>query len=360
MIPEARVAQPVTESEAARLAREIFSLDVSAKSLPGEYDDNFHFTSADGREFVLKVMHPAREQSFVEMQCQVLQHLAKRAPNLALPRVCATPSGDPFTVATLSDGTKRLLWLLTYVPGTVLANVNPHTPELLRSLGEFLGEMDVALADFSHPAAHRELKWDLAHPGWIRDYLQHIGDPKRRALVERFLAMYESEVAPALKSLRRSVIYGDANDYNVLVNPPWPQPRKVISVIDFGDMHHGLTVTEVAIAAAYAMLGENDPLSAASAVVAGYHRVFPLYEAEIAVLHMLMGMRLAVSVTNSAHRKSLVPGDPYLTISEAPAWEALETLASIHPRFARYTFLQHEKCGLHSRYGFANCSECCL
>jgi 4-aminobutyrate aminotransferase-like enzyme/Ser/Thr protein kinase RdoA (MazF antagonist) len=344
MIPEARVAQPVTESEAARLAREIFSLDVSAKSLPGEYDDNFHFTSADGREFVLKVMHPAREQSFVEMQCQVLQHLAKRAPNLALPRVCATPSGDPFTVATLSDGTKRLLWLLTYVPGTVLANVNPHTPELLRSLGEFLGEMDVALADFSHPAAHRELKWDLAHPGWIRDYLQHIGDPKRRALVERFLAMYESEVAPALKSLRRSVIYGDANDYNVLVNPPWPQPRKVISVIDFGDMHHGLTVTEVAIAAAYAMLGENDPLSAASAVVAGYHRVFPLYEAEIAVLHMLMGMRLAVSVTNSAHRKSLVPGDPYLTISEAPAWEALETLASIHPRFARYTF--QDACGL--------------
>ena len=60
MIPEARVAQPVTESEAARLAREIFSLDVSAKSLPGEYDDNFHLTSADGREFVLKVMHPAQ------------------------------------------------------------------------------------------------------------------------------------------------------------------------------------------------------------------------------------------------------------------------------------------------------------
>ncbi len=60
MIPEARVAQPVTESEAAQLARKIFSLDVSAQSLPGEYDDNFHLTSADGHEFVLKVMHPAR------------------------------------------------------------------------------------------------------------------------------------------------------------------------------------------------------------------------------------------------------------------------------------------------------------
>jgi 4-aminobutyrate aminotransferase-like enzyme/Ser/Thr protein kinase RdoA (MazF antagonist) len=344
MIPEARVAQPVTESEAARLAREIFSLDVSAKSLPGEYDDNFHLTSARGREFVLKVMHPAREQSFVEMQCRALQHLAERAPNLSLPRVCATPNGDAFTLATLSDGTKRILWLLTYVPGTVLAKVNPHSPELLCSLGEFLGEMDAALADFSHPATHRELKWDLARARWIRDYLQHTGDPARRALVERFLAMYESEVLPALKSLRHSVIHGDANDYNVLVSPPWPQPRKIVSVIDFGDMHHGLTVSEVAIAAAYAMLGENDSLSAAAAVVAGYHKIFPLTESEIAALYPLIAMRLAVSVTNSAHRKSLVPDDPYVTISEAPAWEALEKLAAIHPRFAHYTF--RDACGL--------------
>jgi 4-aminobutyrate aminotransferase-like enzyme/Ser/Thr protein kinase RdoA (MazF antagonist) len=344
MIPEARVAQPVTESEAARLAREIFSLEAAAKSLPGEYDDNFHLSSVQGREFVLKVMHPAREQSFVEMQCQALEHLAKRASHLSLPRVCPTPDGDAYAFRTLPDGTKRLLWLLTYVPGTVLAKANPHTPELLRSLGQFLGEMDVALADFSHPAAHRELKWDLARSLWIRDYLRYIGDPSRRALVERFLGLYESDVVRALPSLRRSVIYGDANDYNVLVSAPWPQPRKVVSVIDFGDMHHGLTVSEVAIAAAYAILGERDPLCAASAVVAGYHNVFPLEEAEIGFLYTLIGMRLAVSVTNSAHRRSLVPGDPYVTVSEDPAWEALEKLLSIHPRFAHYTF--RDACGL--------------
>jgi 4-aminobutyrate aminotransferase-like enzyme/Ser/Thr protein kinase RdoA (MazF antagonist) len=344
MIPEARIAQQVAESEAARLARQIFSLEASAKSLPGEYDDNFHLTSVDGREFVLKIMHPSREQSFVEMQCQALQHLAQRAPHLLLPRVCPAPNKDAFAVAALADGSKRLLWLLTYVSGTVLAKVNPHSPELLRSLGQFLGEMDAALADFSHPAAHRELKWDLARAVWIRDYLRHIGDTERRALVERFLEMYESEVIPVLPSLRRTVIYGDANDCNVLVSPPWPQPRKVVSVIDFGDLHHSLIVSEVAIAAAYAMLGKKDPLQAAGAVVAGYHKAFPLQEAEISVLYPLIGMRLAVSVTNSAHRKSLVPDDPYVTISEAPAWEALEKLASAHPRFAHYTF--RDACGL--------------
>ncbi|MGH9742631.1 MAG: aminotransferase class III-fold pyridoxal phosphate-dependent enzyme, partial [Candidatus Acidiferrum sp.] len=344
MMPEARVAEPLTESQAVRLAREIFHLDVAAKSLPGEYDENFHLTSAAGQEFVLKVMHPAREQSFVEMQCKALLHLARRAPRLPLPRVCPTPDGNPFIATALADGSKRLIWLLTYVPGTVLAKTSPHSPEFLKSLGQFLGEMDAALADFSHPAAHRELKWDLSKAVWIRGYLQHIGDPAQRALVERFLESYESEVVPALPSLRRGVIYGDANDYNVLVSPPWPQPRKVIGVIDFGDMHYGLTVSEVAIAAAYAMMGEKDPLSAASPVIAGYHNAFPLEEIEISFLYALIGMRLAVSVTNSAHRNSLVPDDPYVTISEAPAWEALEKLARIHPRFVHYTF--RDACGL--------------
>src|SRR6266481_5681970 len=344
MIPEARVAQPVTESEAMRLAREVYGLEAAARSLPGEYDDNFQLATNDGREFVLKVMHPAREGSFVEMQCRALQHLAKRAPHLHLPCVCETLRGEAFTRPRLADGAERLVWLLTYMPGTVLAEVRPHSSELLESLGRYLGEMDAALADFSHEAAHRELKWNLAHAGWIRNHLKQIKDSRRRVIVERFLALCEAEVIPSLPSLRRTVIYGDSNDYNVLVSEPWPQPRTVLSVIDFGDMHYGLTVSEPAIAAAYAILGKKDALQAAAAVVAGYHEAFPLHEEELQVLYTLIGMRLAVSVTNSAHRKALVADDPYVTVSEEPAWEALERFEKIHPRFAHYTF--RNACGL--------------
>src|SRR5260370_15749573 len=57
-----------------------------------------------------------------------------------------------------------------------------------------------------------------------------------------------------------------------------------------------------------------------------------------------MGARLAVSVTNSAHRKTVKPDDPYVTVSETAAWEALERLAKVHPRFAHYTF--RAACGL--------------
>src|SRR5260221_10589686 len=127
----------------------------------------------------------------------------------------------------------------------------------------------------------------------MRDSLNHIGDRSRRRFVDLFFSLYEAEVVPALSRLRRSVIYGDANDHNVLVGAPWPQPRKVAGVIDFGDMHYGLTVSELAIASAYGILGKKDPLQAASAVATGYHKAFPLEEAELAVLFPLIAMRLA-------------------------------------------------------------------
>jgi 4-aminobutyrate aminotransferase-like enzyme/Ser/Thr protein kinase RdoA (MazF antagonist) len=346
MLLEERVAHPTTEEQAIRIARELYGLEVTTRAVPGEYDDNFQLEARDGRAFVLKVMHPARERAFIDLQCQALRHLAQRVPHLNLPRVVANRGGEPFGSIAAADGSNRLVWLLTFVKGTVLAEVRPHAPELLGDLGRFLGEMDAALQSFSHPAAHRELKWDSSRAVWIKEYVQHIADANRRALVEKFLRLYEEEVVPGLPRLRRSVIYGDANDHNVLVTEPWPQPRKVASVIDFGDMHYGLTVSEPAIAAAYAILGKKNPLEAAASIVAGSHSASPLDELELSVLFPLICARLAVSVTNSAHRKTLMPDDAYVTVSEGPAWDALERLAKIHPRFAHYSL--RAACGLPS------------
>jgi len=332
------------EQDAVRLARGFYGLSAAARALPGEYDDNFQLTTGTGTAFVLKVMHPGRDRAFVDMQCRVLEHLAGRVPALALPRVQRTLGGEAIATTQAADGSARLVWLLSYVPGRLLAETRPHAPELLRSLGRLLGRMDAALADFTHPAAERELKWDFARAGWIREHLHRIGDPSRRALVERVLALYEAEVVPALPRLRCSVVHADANDYNVLVNAPHAEPREVVSVIDFGDMLRTVTVAEVAVAAAYALLDKRDPLSAAAHVVAGYHGAFPLEEAEITLLYPLICTRLCVSVVNSACRSAAEPDDPYLGVSERPAWEAIERLAAIHPRFACHVF--RRACGL--------------
>ncbi len=336
MMPEARVAAPLSVEIAARLARDIYGLTAATAALPGEYDDNFRLQISDARAFVLKVMHPAREESFVDMQCRALTHLAERAPKLALPRVIPALNGELFTRVTLEDDTSRLVWMLTFLPGTTLAETKPRTAELLGSLGRLLAELDLALLDFSHPAAQRFLKWDLSRSNWARDYLGQIADPARRALAKKFLNLFEEEAVPRFPHMRRSVIYGDANDHNALVDL---QTMRVASVIDFGDMHEGLRVAEPAIAAAYAILGREDPLPAAGAVLAGYQEILPLKEDEIAAFFPLMAARLAVSVINSAHRRSLVPDDPYVTVSEAPAWAALERLAPIATGKAREYFL---------------------
>jgi 4-aminobutyrate aminotransferase-like enzyme/Ser/Thr protein kinase RdoA (MazF antagonist) len=335
MMPEARVAAPLSADVASRVAAEVYGLTATIRLLPGEYDDNFHLQASDSRAFVLKLMHSAREDAFVDMQCRALTHLAGKAPRLALPRVIPTGSGELYKRITLEDETSRLVWMLSYLPGTMLAETKPHTPELLGSLGGLLAEIDLALMDFTHPSAQRFLKWDLSRSNWARDYLGHIANLERRALAKKFLNLFEEEAVPRFPLLRRSVIYGDANDHNALVDP---KTKRVVSVIDFGDMHEGFTAGEPAIAAAYAILGKQDPLAAAAAVLAGYHGILPLREEEIAAFFPLVAARLAVSVVNSAHRKSLVPDDPYVTVSEELAWAGLERLAAIDSRTAREFF----------------------
>ncbi|MEZ4669968.1 MAG: phosphotransferase [Anaerolineae bacterium] len=327
-----------TPQIAAQLAQRLYGITAVVHPLPGEYDDNFHLTTSSGSSFVLKVMHPDQPRSLVELQCAVLQHLAEHAPQLTLPRVQMTLNNETIATINSEDDSQRLVWMLTYIEGQLLVKANPNAPQLLYSLGQMLGQMNAALSHFDHPAARRELKWDLARSAWIRDVLHHIDDPVRRALVEGHLNIFETEVLPELLKQRQSIIHNDANDYNVLVSAAQTQPRQAVSVIDFGDTLYTQTVSEVVIAATYALLDKADPLSAAASVIAGYHAAYPLTEAEIALIFPLICTRLSVSVANSAQRKASEPDDPYLVISERPAWDALEKLATVHPRKAHYLF----------------------
>ncbi len=333
-----------TAGDATRLARELYGLEGRACALPSEYDDNFRLETADGDARVLKVMHPMREAGFVDLQCAALRTVADRDPGLPVPRVLPDRAGRPYSTTTLGDGAPRTVWTLSYLAGRPIAGLRPVTPGLLEELGGALARLDLALAGFSHPSARRELKWDLLRAGWIRGHLGLVEDARRRALVERVLARYDAEAAPALGRLRRSVVYADANEHNVLVGFGPDRYPRLAGFIDFGDMIETVTAAEVAVACAYASFGAADPLAAVRPVVAGYHRVLPLAEEELAVLDVLVRTRLAVSVVNSACRAAAEPGDPYLTVSEAPAWAALEAFDKVPPRLAHYAY--RDACGL--------------
>jgi 4-aminobutyrate aminotransferase-like enzyme/Ser/Thr protein kinase RdoA (MazF antagonist) len=290
--------------DASRIARELYGVEAAVTRLNGEFDDNFHLQGSS--EYILKVMREGCDRAFVEMQIAAMEHL-----------------GQSRVAGGIREYQGRIVWMLHWLPGKLFAERKFHSERLLRNLGRLLAAQGAKLATFGHLRAHSELKWDLKRASWIRRYLHLTPDPE---LIEKILGM-----APDFEPLRHSVIHGDANGHNILIH------GDEVALIDFGDLHYTATVCELAICCAYVALHKKDPLAAISEVVRGYHT---LEDNEIEALFPLILLRLAVSVVNSAHRKTLHPDDPYVTISEGPAWEALRALSKVHPRLARYVFRQ--------------------
>ena len=334
-----------TLAQAVEIARELYGLATTAVSLPSDRDQNFRLTAADA-QFVLKIAAPTEERAVLDLQNQAIAHL-RRHTNLAplLPKALPALTGESIPAIPGANGETYLVRLVSYLPGVPLAHINPHTPDLLRDFGRVLGEVDAALLDFRHPAMNRHLPWDLTHAAeTIGRYQSYLTDPARQAIVARHLARFQAEVAPRLPELRRSAIHSDANDYNILVTPDPKQPRRLAGLIDFGDMVHACTIFDLAIAAAYVMMDKPDPLAAAAHLVAGYHAALPLSDLELELLYPLILARLSVSVVMSAYQQTLHPDDPYIVISEKPAWALLGRLEGVHPRFAYYAF--RAACGM--------------
>ncbi len=211
----------------------------------------------------------------------------------------------------------HLVRLLSWIPGQCMGDATPHSKEMLASLGRAVAQVDLALAGFDHPAAHRTLHWDLRQAEQARAHLALLPEARQRLLRPIFETWSRIDWA----GLPFSVIHADANDYNVLV-----RDGRVVSILDFGDVIYSATVCDVAVALAYAMLGKADPIAAAEQVTAGYEELRPLSDAERAALWPLAAARLAMSVCYCEWQTRQAPENEYLKISNAPAWELLERI----------------------------------
>ncbi|MFN8441700.1 MAG: aminotransferase class III-fold pyridoxal phosphate-dependent enzyme [Caldilineaceae bacterium] len=338
--------------EAATLTRDLYGIHASASPLPSERDQNFKLSADDGKYYVLKIANPNESLAFLEAQNEAMQAVKYEIRNTDY-EISQSPISnlDKQLISTTDiNGQPHFVRLLTWLEGVPLGTVKVQSEALLFDLGRVMGELDKALTGFTHPAVQRDFHWDVANaPREIRMYKDEIKDETHRALVERFLSRFERQWTQMTIRLRRGVIQGDANDYNVLVDPGDPKnPKcrytKISGVLDWGDMIESFVVCEPAIAAAYALLDKEDPLAAITQVVRGFHSVYPLSEAEINTLFDLVCARLCMSVCHSAHQAAARPEDEYLSISERPAWEALEKLDKTHPTLA--SCMLRVACGL--------------
>ena len=292
---------------AEAIARDVFGIRARAGELPSERDQNFLLTTSSDRKFVLKIANASEERAFLEAQNFVLKHLAQRIS------FCQSlvPASSGEEIVNFQG---RFVRLMNYIPGVPIAEVRQHSPELLRDLGRKLGQLAHALADFDHPAAHRDFYWDLANGNRIiNDFAPLIENQDLRELV--FKCRTEGEF-----DLRKSVIHGDANDYNVLVDP---ERNVVTGLLDFGDMVYSYTVAVLAIAIAYVVLEKSQPRAAADEVIKGYTSEFGLLDNELKGLWKLVLLRLAMSVCIAAYQMKQRPENEYLGISQKAIEENL-------------------------------------
>ena len=302
---------------------EAWGIDATLEPLDGEFDLNLCATARDGRRFVLKIMRDGCSEEFVDLLVQVHTHIRARDPSVPVATVVRNRDGALWCVRKDPDGADRMVWLLTMLDGVEYARFRPRSLELIESLGATVARMDRALADFSHPATRRAIKWDLSRAGWITGHLDVLASADQRAVVAGILARC-AEAAPALRAEPQQVVHNDLNDWNVLVALDGDVGTHISGIIDFGDAIDGPVVAEIAVAGAYLVLDHPQPERALAAFVAGYHHVSPLAPAQIDLIWPLLCLRLAVSVVNSALMRRERPDDPYVVVSEAAAWRFLE------------------------------------
>jgi len=292
---------------AAEIAAEHFGLRARAHTLPSERDQNFLLTNQAGEKFVLKIANALESRTFLEAQNSILKHLERRVS--ICQKLLPALSGEEIVSVR-----SHLVRMVHFIPGAPLAEIRPHTSGLLHDLGRKLGELAHALADFDHPAVHRDFHWDLANGNRVvNEFAPLIDNVSLRELVLK--CRYEPP-----ERLRRSVIHGDANDNNLLVDP---ESMTVTGLIDFGDMVYSYTVGDLAIAIAYVILDKTDPHAAAAEIVSGYRSEFALLDEELEALWPLVRLRLAMSVCLAAHQLRQQPENKYLQISQKAIEENL-------------------------------------
>ncbi|NOC83749.1 aminotransferase class III-fold pyridoxal phosphate-dependent enzyme [Ruegeria sp. HKCCD6428] len=304
--------------------RQLWGLDARLTRLDGEYDLNFRVHATNGQDYVLKAMRAGCDADLVDLQIKALAHIASEAPGLPFPKVFPDLTGAMLPEIADSEGQRRLVWLLECLPGQCYAKAAPKSEELILKLGRVLGATDRALEGFEHEGLHRAgFKWDLMQAGWIADKLNAISDPARQALLTEICEGFAA-IADVLADLPKQAIHNDANDYNILVEGELSERRRISGLIDLGDMCAAPRICDLAIAGAYVVLDHPKPERALAALVKGYHAANRLRADEVDLIWPLLRMRLAVSVVNSTLMTAENPDDPYVTISQAPAWRFLE------------------------------------
>jgi Ser/Thr protein kinase RdoA (MazF antagonist) len=311
-------AQPpqFTEGEVAELASRLFGVSGTAVALGSERDQAFLIDDGHGGGGVLKISNSGEDEAVLDLEGQAIAHIEHVDPELPVAK----------RLAPMQMFKGHYVRLFERLHG------DARGPELgddaVFAYAATHARLNLALRGFFHPAAGRDLLWDLKNAAGLRSLLGSVADEDRRRLLERVLDRYDQHVLPRWPRLRSQVVHGDFNLDNVLFD----ERDRVAGIVDFGDVSHTAQAADFAIALASLLRGrpEEELFRVARIAIDGYASRLPFEPEELDLLGDLVTARLATIVAISAWRVTRYPENAeYIQAWDADSWELLETFDRI-------------------------------
>lgn len=285
------VAPPaVSKDEVVTIADKFFNIRGETKALGGERDRNY-LVNAESGQFLLKIANKSEDDSILSMQCNALEHIARCAPDLRVPRLHKTHQQESWAIFETHNGETLRARLFDYLPGQSIGQ-NAENPEMLFNLGGAIAKLNTALRGFNHPASQHALAWNIQCVDLLADLLPHLKTSEESDLVSHVLEIFLERVKPQLPYCKHQVIHNDVSFHNALVQ--LDNPAEIAGIFDFGDMVYGPLVQDLANPAAEIPAGSAEPLHHSAALISGYHAISPLEKLEIALLPDMISARLAL------------------------------------------------------------------
>lgn len=342
----------LNNSRVKEIVLNLYTLTGKVKFLPGELDINF-WVKTETEDYILKLTCAEKcDSEFFNFQHKLLNHLNGGDSTLLLPKIITSTHGKLIEELEI-EGKLYNVRLLTWLPGKLWSEMEFHTLQLLRDLGEKAGWLTRLLYNCEDPYPQGQtLNWDISKTSWTKEH-QNLFTLEEKKYITHFYDGFAS-IEPQLAQCRKSIVHNDINDNNIIINP---FTEKVTGIIDFGDATYTAIINDLAICVTYSIMHKEQALLAALEVVKGYNSSFSLQAEELEILYWLVGARLVISLTKSQINAHTEPENKYHQVSTAGAWDLIKKWYDINPNYA--TILFKNSCGFKENEMFLKFVEYC-